>query len=269
MLVFKYITNIILLYSVSYYQPLRSAVEHIPFEEDEEFDSRPVTAKQRFMKVVKPKRNRQSKAVNLAAYVIPAYPYNEGPERYRSDSPYQEIVDVKEFEQLQMRRMQNLNVEPIRSKLSDYKVICHVTNWSFYRKGEGKFVPENIDTSLCTHIIYAFASLDPQTLKLKEFDPWGDIENGLYQRAVKSSGTTPVLLAIGGWTDSTGDKYSKLVSNSQFRQQFIQDSIGFLLRFGFSGLHIDWNYPVCWQSDCRAGPKSDKDNFTKFIQVLT
>lgn len=64
---------------------------------------------------------------------------------------------------------------------NEKKVVCYFTNWAFYRKGEGKFVPEHIDTRLCTHIVYAFASLDPVSLLLKEFDPWADIENSTIQ----------------------------------------------------------------------------------------
>lgn len=57
------------------------------------------------------------------------------------------------------------------------KVVCYLTNWAFYRKAEGKFVPEHLDAQLCTHVVYAFASLDPETLLMKEFDPWADLEN--------------------------------------------------------------------------------------------
>jgi chitinase len=44
--------------------------------------------------------------------------------------------------------------------------------------------------------------------------------------------------------------------------------VAFLKRYDFSGLHIDWNYPVCPQSDCKRGKASDKEYFTKFIQEL-
>lgn len=36
----------------------------------------------------------------------------------------------------------------------------------------------------------------------------------------------------------------------------------------FKGLHLDWNYPVCWQSNCKKGARSDKANFAKFVQEL-
>lgn len=44
-------------------------------------------------------------------------------------------------------------------------------------------------------------------------------------------------------------------------------AISFLRRHGFRGLHLDWNYPVCWQSDCTKGRSTDRPNFTKLVQV--
>lgn len=34
-----------------------------------------------------------------------------------------------------------------------------MTSWSIKRPGAGKFTPDNIDPSLCTHVIYAFGTL--------------------------------------------------------------------------------------------------------------
>ena len=50
-------------------------------------------------------------------------------------------------------------------------------NWAWYRPGIGKMLPEDIDPSLCTHIIYGFATLDTNTLLLKAYDTWADIDN--------------------------------------------------------------------------------------------
>ncbi|KAB0794995.1 hypothetical protein PPYR_11834 [Photinus pyralis] len=147
------------------------------------------------------------------------------------------------------------------------KVVCYLTNWSFYRKGEGKFVPEYLDQRLCTHIVYAFGSLDPEKFVIKEHDHWVDVENDLYER-VTSIKDAKVLLSLGGWTDSAGDKYSKLVSDGSARRKFVANAVSFLRRHGFKGLHLDWNYPICWQSNCKKGPASDKPNFTKLLQEL-
>ena len=41
-------------------------------------------------------------------------------------------------------------------------------------------MPEDIDPSLCTHIMYGFAILDSATGQLKPHDSWADIDGGKY-----------------------------------------------------------------------------------------
>ncbi|CAK9798859.1 Probable chitinase 10 [Anthophora quadrimaculata] len=147
------------------------------------------------------------------------------------------------------------------------RVVCYMTSWSLYRKGDGMFIPERLDSRLCTDIIYAFAGLNPETLLIQPFDPWADIQNNLYERVTKMK-ESRVLLAIGGWTDSTGDKYSRLISSGASRRKFITATVNFLKKHNFNGLSFEWNYPKCWQSDCRKGPDTDKPNFTKLLQEL-
>lgn len=89
----------------------------------------------------------------------------------------------------------------------------------------------------------------------------------LYKRFVDSNKVNNNFIAIGGWTDSAGDKYSRLVSNASSRRNFITKAVEFLKKYGFDGIHIDWNYPVCWQSDCKRGDTRDKANYAKFIEV--
>lgn len=69
-----------------------------------------------------------------------------------------------------------------------------------------------------------------------------------YERiaALKSKGIK-VLMAIGGWNDSAGDKYSRLVNLPSARQRFIENVIQFIEKYQFEGLDLDWEYPVCWQ----------------------
>lgn len=57
------------------------------------------------------------------------------------------------------------------------RVVCYVTSWSLYRKGDGLFAPERLDSRLCTDVIYAFAGLNPDTLLIQPLDPWIDIEH--------------------------------------------------------------------------------------------
>lgn len=200
------------------------------------------------------------------AYVLPKTFDSINPQPFRADSPYQQLIDSKEIRQDSVTRFRGSSKQSIDV---GKKVLCYITNWSFYRSKNGKFVPELLESKLCTHIIYSFGSLDPTSLTVKEFDKWADIDNDLFRRTTTLSKDVPVLLAIGGWTDSSGDKYSRLVSDSSARRNFIRQLIPFLQLYGFRGIHFDWNYPRCWQSDCRKGPETDRPNFTKLIREIS
>lgn len=57
------------------------------------------------------------------------------------------------------------------------RVVCYYTNWSVYRPGTAKFLPENINPYLCTHLIYAFGGFTKDDV-LKPFDKYQDIDKG-------------------------------------------------------------------------------------------
>lgn len=59
----------------------------------------------------------------------------------------------------------------VLSPAGQYKRVCYYTNWAQYRPNEGKYFPEDIDPSLCTHIVYAFAKLNGNRLEAFE---WND-----------------------------------------------------------------------------------------------
>lgn len=92
--------------------------------------------------------------------------------------------------------------------------------------------------------MYGFAVLDSNTLLMKPHDTWADYDNRFYQRVTeyKSKGVT-VTVALGGWNDSEGDKYSRLVNNPQSRANFITNAIDFVKKNNFDGL--DLGMPKC------------------------
>lgn len=122
-----------------------------------------------------------------AAYLFPTHYDTKNPQPFRFGSPYQQLVDIstlKKMPQMEYNQFQKVafdgddyEMADYKQARNDYRVICHMTNWAFYRKGDAQFVPEHIDNQLCTHIIYSFASLDQHSLIMKAFDPWSDIEN--------------------------------------------------------------------------------------------
>jgi len=117
--------------------------------------------------------------------------------------------------------------------------------------------------------VYGFATLDYTELVIRVFDSWADIDNGtrevnvrskqnkaiqklrflgFYERvvALKRRGVK-VSIGLGGWNDSAGDKYSRLVNNRSSRKKFINNVLDFMHKYGFEGLDVDWEYPKCWQ----------------------
>lgn len=66
---------------------------------------------------------------------------------------------------------------PLEPLSGHFKMVCYFTNWAWYRKGIGRYLPEDIDPQLCTHIVYGFAVLDYSTLTIKAHDSWADYDN--------------------------------------------------------------------------------------------
>ena len=72
---------------------------------------------------------------------------------------------MKEAQQGIRTRVLPALLEPqLPSNLRKPKVFCYYTNWSYKRPGMGKFTPEDIDANLCTHIVFAFASIEDNKL---------------------------------------------------------------------------------------------------------
>lgn len=120
------------------------------------------------------------------------------------------------------------------------QVFCYITSWSQKRPGAGKFLPEDINASLCTHVIYAFATLKEH--KLTEAD---DKDEEMYERVIALREKHPdlkILLAIGGWAFGS-TPFKELTSNVFRMNQFVYDAIEFLRDYKFNGLDVDWEYP--------------------------
>ncbi|QQP42408.1 AGAP005634PAlike [Caligus rogercresseyi] len=102
-------------------------------------------------------------------------------------------------------------------------VVCYWGSWSNYRPKDGAFKPEDIDPSLCTHLIYSFAGLDEGSSGIKSLDPWMDLEEnyGLagYRKVTDLKYARPdlkVSIAIGGWNEGS-KKYSAMARDAESR----------------------------------------------------
>ncbi|CAF3814781.1 unnamed protein product, partial [Rotaria sp. Silwood1] len=123
------------------------------------------------------------------------------------------------------------------------RIVCYYLNWAQHRPEGGNFFPENLDTSLCTHIIYAFAILKNSKLAPSE---WNNLQNELnmYSRLMelKKTNDIKILLAIAGWNFDSGDIFD-VIKNKQLRKEFVQQSTQFLRDYQFDGLDLHCEYP--------------------------
>ncbi|XP_015914102.1 chitinase-3-like protein 1 [Parasteatoda tepidariorum] len=151
---------------------------------------------------------------------------------------------------------------------SPYKVVCYLGSWANYRYGDGKFLIEDIDPRLCTHLIYGFAKLGHDN-KIAAYDTYLDLKEnwglGAYNRfneLKKKNSELKTLLAIGGWNEGS-TKYSMMARNPSSRKIFVESCVNFLTKYGFDGLDLDWEYPAA-----RGGTPEDKKNFVLLLMEL-
>ena len=52
---------------------------------------------------------------------------------------------------------------------------------NFFYSDKGKFSPANIDSTLCTHFVYAYSVLDKDTQQIKPGDEWLDAKKGNFR----------------------------------------------------------------------------------------
>ncbi|TMW40262.1 hypothetical protein DOY81_014658, partial [Sarcophaga bullata] len=112
-------------------------------------------------------------------------------------------------------------------------VNCYYGTWANYRPGDGKFEATDINPHLCTHVSYSSSLVNFKVLDTC-------LDNDL--------GST---------------KYSNMAADAIKRQVFIQSSLKFILKHGFDGLDLDWEYPAQ-----RGGRPQDKVNFVTLLKEI-
>uniref|UniRef100_A0A090XFE2 Putative chitinase-like lectin n=1 Tax=Ixodes ricinus TaxID=34613 RepID=A0A090XFE2_IXORI len=143
-------------------------------------------------------------------------------------------------------------------------LLCYWASWSHYRVGNGKFSAKQMESTPCTHLIYAYAKVVSGVIA--PVDPNLDIQgNGMYRQfnALKRTNRDPkTLISVGGWKEGS-QKFSKIASSQRGRQTFADSVESFLERHGFDGIDIDWRYPTQ-----RGGSWEDKKNFALLLEDL-
>ncbi|KAJ7254697.1 glycosyl hydrolases family 18-domain-containing protein [Mycena haematopus] len=149
-------------------------------------------------------------------------------------------------------------VHEIHKRAAGKVSIGYFTNWGIYG---ANFQPTDIVPSTLTHILYAFADVDPSsgTISLTDLyadtqkhfptDSWSDTGNNLYGCLKQlyllklANRNLKVSLSIGGWTYSQ-DGHFAFVTNAAARATFVTDAVAMIENYGFDGIDLDFEYPA-------------------------
>uniref|UniRef100_A0A3P9GZC8 chitinase n=1 Tax=Oryzias latipes TaxID=8090 RepID=A0A3P9GZC8_ORYLA len=145
---------------------------------------------------------------------------------------------------------------------SSNKLVCHMTNWAQYRPGSAAFTPENIDPFLCTHVIYALATIN----SFNQITPieWNDQQMYSSLNGLKNiNPALKTLLSVGGTVNGVSP-FIAMVAKPESRADFIRSAITYLRSHNFDGLNLGWEYP-----GHNGSPMQDRERFTLLLSELS
>ena len=153
-------------------------------------------------------------------------------------------------------------VPPAESTYSK-RLVGYYTGWSA-AKG---WTPDKIAVKKLTHIHYAFAKIDPSTMKIALDNPAQDMKNFAVLRRLKEENPKlRTLISVGGWDHST--YFSDVAATAAGRTAFAKSCVEFIVEYGFDGVDLDWEYPVSGGAQGNHHRPQDKQNFTLLLQEL-
>src|SRR6266404_8947548 len=160
------------------------------------------------------------------------------------------------------------------AQAASYHVVGYYTAWSIYAR---QYFVTDIPADELTDLNYAFINLS-NSGECTSGDEWGDMGylypgdlqseplRGNFKQLRVLKKVHPklhILMSIGGWTWS--DKFSNAALTPESRAKLVRSCIGFMKRYGFDDIDIDWEFPVSGGLVKEASRPEDKANFTLLL----
>ncbi|KAJ0422707.1 glycoside hydrolase [Aspergillus carlsbadensis] len=148
------------------------------------------------------------------------------------------------------------------------RVVGYYETWGS-RRTCNKFWPERIPLGIYTHIVIAYATINPETF---EIQPAVKADIDIYRRVAFLKSMDPglkVYIGVSGWPFNdpgpTKTTFSDLAASERNQKTFLRSLIKFLSTYNLDGIDLSWEYPVV---DDRGGRPEDFRNFPKLLRNL-
>ncbi|MEO8394375.1 MAG: glycoside hydrolase family 18 protein [Chloroflexota bacterium] len=158
-----------------------------------------------------------------------------------------------------------------------YHILGYYASWGIYDRG---YYVTDIPADKLTHLTYAFAFIsDAGEITLG--DEWADtqfpypnekddqpLKGNFHQLQLlkQAHPALQTLISIGGWSES--GKFSDVALTDASRKKFAASVVAFMVKYGFDGADIDWEYPTGGGDSGNIERPEDKDNFPLFLAEL-
>ncbi|KAJ0030460.1 hypothetical protein Pint_14670 [Pistacia integerrima] len=113
----------------------------------------------------------------------------------------------------------------------------------YYSCSKHDFPVANINFSLFTHIICAFARINSTSYQLSLSPDEEKLFSNLTETVKQKHPSVTTLLSLGGSKENV-PIFSSMASNPSHRKSFIDSSIEIARLYGFQGLDLAWQFPI-------------------------
>jgi chitinase len=158
------------------------------------------------------------------------------------------------------------------------RIVGYFVEWGIYQRG---YHVSNIPAAKLTHLNYAFAKIDANG-ECALYDSFAAIDKaypgdrwdppqlrGCFNQLLQLKKKHPhlkTLISVGGWTLS--GPFSDVALTEASRSRFARSCVAFLLKYGFDGVDIDWEYPVAGGQEGNKTRPADRANYTLLLAEL-